>query len=350
MLILGLYVDNLIIAHSAKLTEDGTPVDAGSMYAQFTTKLASDWEVEDEGPLKDMLGVEVQRNKDGSITLHQRGYVRKVLEKYLPSLPEGKTGLDPRCVIPHSLDLVKKVESVTCDTSIDSKEAKFPDLVKPFQERIGSLMYLSTNTRPDIAFAVNQLCRVMAKPTPELVEELNLVFIYLHYHPETGLTYENEPICLSAASDASWETRYSTSAWLITITAAGACVAWGSTKQKCVALSTAEAEIIALSEAAKEVVYFRKFLRGVNKSYITGPTRLETDSKAAFDLSYNPEHHGRTKHVARRHFFVRDQVEEGEISVRLVKTDDNAADFFSKPLKPSSFFSLRDSIMNIQRE
>ena len=52
--------------------------------------------------------------------------------------------------------------------------------------------------------------------------------------------------------------------------------------------STAEAEIIALSEAAKEVVYFRKFLRGVNKSYIAGPTRLETDSKAAFDLSYNP--------------------------------------------------------------
>ena len=139
------------------------------------------------------------------------------------------------------------------------------------------MMYLSTNTRPDIAFAVNQLCRVMAKPTPELVEELDLVFIYLHYHPETGLTYENEPICLSAASDASWETRYSTSAWLITITAAGACVAWGSTKQKCVALSTAEAEIIALSEAAKEVVYFRKFLRGVNKSYITGPTRLARD-------------------------------------------------------------------------
>ena len=31
MLILRLYVDNLIIAHSAKLTEDGTPVDAGSM-------------------------------------------------------------------------------------------------------------------------------------------------------------------------------------------------------------------------------------------------------------------------------------------------------------------------------
>ena len=56
----------------------------------------------------------------------------------------------------------------------------------------------------------------------------------------------------------------------------GACVAWGSTKKKWVALSTAEAEIIALSEAAKEFVYFRKFLRGVNESYITGPTRLDS--------------------------------------------------------------------------
>ena len=72
--------------------------------------------------------------------------------------------------------------------------------------------------------------------------------------------------------------------------------------------------------------------------------------KGHMGLSDNPEHHGRTKHVARRHFFVRDQVKEGEISVRLVKTDDNEADFFSKPLKPSSFFSLRDSIMNIRRE
>ena len=95
-------IDNLIIAHSAKLNEDGTPVNASSMYAQFTTKLAKDWEVEDEGPLKDMLGVEVQRNENGSITLHQRGYVRKVLEKFLPSLPEGKTGLDPRSVLPHT--------------------------------------------------------------------------------------------------------------------------------------------------------------------------------------------------------------------------------------------------------
>ena len=37
------------------------------------------------------------------------------------------------------------------------------------------------------------------------------------------------------------------------------------------------------------------------------------------------------KHVERRHFFVRDMVEKFEIEVPFVRTDDNLADFFTKP-------------------
>ena len=60
-----------------------------------------------------------------------------------------------------------------------------------------------------------------------------------------------------------------------------------------------------------------------------GPTVLSTDNKAARDLSYNPEHHDRSKHIARRHFFIRDMVEAQEVVVPLVSTDDNDADFFT---------------------
>jgi hypothetical protein len=35
----------------------------------------------------------------------------------------------------------------------------------PFQEVTGSLLYLAINTRPDIAYAVNVLCRFNATPT-----------------------------------------------------------------------------------------------------------------------------------------------------------------------------------------
>ena len=52
------------------------------------------------------------------------------------------------------------------------------------------------------------------------------------------------------------------------------------------------------------------------------------------------------KHVARRHFFIRDMVESFEIEVPFVPTDDNIADFFTKPLNAKKFHAMRRVIMN----
>ena len=76
------------------------------------------------------------------------------------------------------------------------------------------------------------------------------------------------------------------------------------------------------------------------------PTQLATDSKSARDVSYNPEHHDKMKHVQRRHFFVRDMVESFELEVPFVRTDDNIADFFTKPLSAAKFYDMRRKIMN----
>ena len=76
------------------------------------------------------------------------------------------------------------------------------------------------------------------------------------------------------------------------------------------------------------------------------PTELSTDNKAARDLSYNPEHHDKTKHIERRHFYIRELVEDLEITVPYVNTNDNLADFLTKFLAPNKFFPLRDAIMN----
>ena len=125
-----------------------------------------------------------------------------------------------------------------------------------------------------------------------------------------------------------------------------AVISWGSSKQHCVALSSCEAEIIALSEVAKDMVYFRKLVDGLEPGAISGPSDAATDNKGARDLAYNPEHHEKTKHVARRHFYVRDMVESFELRVPLVGTADNLADFFTKPLSAKQFFSLRAKLMN----
>ena len=160
------------------------------------------------------------------------------------------------------------------------------------------------------------------------------------------MTYTKEQARLRGFADASWETAHSTSGWVVLWQSAA--LTWGSRKQKSIALSTCEAEIIALSEAAKDVVYLRKLVDGLGATE-PDPTSLSTDSKSARDVSYNPEHHDKMKHVQRRHFFIRDMVESFELVVPFVPTDENPADFFTKPMTSAAKFNeYRRLVMNLR--
>ena len=68
------------------------------------------------------------------------------------------------------------------------------------------------------------------------------------------------------------------------------------------------------------------------------PLDFFVDNQSAIAIAYNPEMHQRTKHIERRHFFVREAVENEKIRVPFVKTVDNLADFFTKPLQGDRFF------------
>ena len=113
------------------------------------------------------------------------------------------------------------------------------------------------------------------------------------------------------------------------------------------ALSSCEAEIMAASESSKEAIYLKRFAQELDIAD-DSPLSLFEDNKGARDLAYNPEHHARTKHIDRRHFFVREMVESGEIVVPYVNSEENLADFFTKPLTAKKFFTMRDRIMNVR--
>ena len=144
-------------------------------------------------------------------------------------------------------------------------------------------------------------------------------------------------------SDADWATRHSTSGYVYMYCRAA--ISWASRKQKSVSLSSCEAEIVAASEASKEAAYLTDFLNELGQGS-PRPLSLHVDNQAARNLAYNPEHHERTKHIDRRHFYVRELVEDGRIVVPFVRSADNIADFFTKPLPSSkTFFRFRDIIM-----
>ena len=71
------------------------------------------------------------------------------------------------------------------------------------------------------------------------------------------------------------------------------------------------------------------------------------DNQAGRDLAYNPQHQARTKHIDRRHFYVRECVENMQLRVPFVKTTDNLTDFFTKPLSTKNFYRMRDILMNV---
>ena len=67
-------------------------------------------------------------------------------------------------------------------------------------------------------------------------------------------------------------------------------------------------------------------------------------------LRLTPQMRGIQLHIDRRHFYIRECVENLRLRVPFVNSHDNLADFFTKPLNAKTFFRLRNIIMNIPHD
>ena len=162
-------------------------------------------------------------------------------------------------------------------------DARDPEAIRAYQSLVGALLYASTNTRPDIAYAVGMLCRAMVKPTPELQSAALRVLGYLYRTKHLGLRYRADSQPARGYSDSDWAVKHSTSGYVFMYNSAA--INWGSKKQASVALSSCEAEIMAASLAASEAVHIRGFLQELG---LAGdePMELGVDNTAARDISY----------------------------------------------------------------
>jgi hypothetical protein len=111
----------------------------------------------------------------------------------------------------------------------------------------------------------------------------------------------------------------------------GAAVSWSSKKQTSVALSSTEAEYIAAAHATKEVIWLRRLLTDLGLD-LDSPTTLHVDNQSAIAIVRNSEFHDRTKHIEIRHHFLRQKVEEEEIHLAYIPTEDQTADILTKGL------------------
>ena len=68
------------------------------------------------------------------------------------------------------------------------------------------------------------------------------------------------------------------------------------------------------------------------------------DNKSAIAMTKNRFYHSRTKHFAIKHHFIREAVEDDEVQIKYCKTEDQAADIFTKALPRDKFEFFREML------
>ena len=102
----------------------------------------------------------------------------------------------------------------------------------------------------------------------------------------------------------------------------GCLIVWKSTLQSIVTLSSCEAEYVALNLAAREVIWLRRLL-----------TELLFEQKpSTIALTKHQMVKPRTKHIALRYHWIKEQVAGGVLVVKYIPTADNVADYLTKVL------------------
>ena len=209
----------------------------------------------------------------------------------------------------------------------------------PYREAVGSLMYLATATRPDIAFAVSKAARVMVRPAEKNWNDVKRIFRYLRLTSNYGIKYTTGSGELNVFSDADFAgdkaTRRSTTG-VLAIFANGA-LSWTSQLQRTTDLSTTEAEIIAASEGAKELVWLKRLLSELLPDFAKRTPVLYIDNTSALKLTKNPEYHESSKHIEVWHFHMRERYFNNDIEIEHVDGRKQLVDSLTKPIERGRF-------------
>ncbi|GJT10510.1 retrovirus-related pol polyprotein from transposon TNT 1-94 [Tanacetum coccineum] len=215
---------------------------------------------------------------------------------------------------------------------------RFDDDILVVQVYVDDIIFGSTNPRPDIVHATCSCSWYQAKLTEKHLKEVKRIFCYLWGTINMGLWYTKDSgFDLTGFLDADYagckDTFKSTSGG--TQFLGEKLVSWSLKKQDCTALSTAEAEYVSLSACCAQVIWMLTQLTDYGFHFNKIP--IYCDSKSAIAISCNPVQHSRTKHIAVRYHFIKENVEKGTIKLYFLKTDYQLADLFTKALLVDKF-------------
>jgi len=330
------YVDDVI----------GSFKDDKTMNSFFKKLKARQLAFTHEGDLANYLGIALKRDMDKrTITMTQTGLIDKILQA------TNMEDCNPHPVPAGTLPLVSDKYGARANEEWD------------YRSVVGMLLYLSMHSRPDIAFAVSQVCRFSHDPRASHCKAVKQLVRYLKGTRDKGLILKsNKTLTLDAFVDADFSGLYahedktdpvsvkSRTGFVVTI---GGCpLLWQSKLQQLHALSTTESEINAATELMRSLIPLRLIVREMSEHLglkavqaVSTKTTVWEDNAGAVVIANSPQVTPRSKHYAHRYFWWKHHAESPDISVEKISTKEQQADIFTKGLAKDQFVYLRQKIM-----
>jgi hypothetical protein len=314
-----IYVDDILIA---------------ATYEEWATELKdylrSKFDLTDLGKIRRYLNVRVTYVLGKSLSLDQEEYVGDMLCRYAEFW--NIFGAKPKKT-PLPADAQELVHS-TYEPEKESEEYGWWKSF-PYRSFIGSLLYLSLNTRPDIAFAVGLLARLSMAPTYGACYCAAYLMSYLSGTVSECIHFSNPMLAdWHAFVDADWagdiKGRRSTAGYVIYL--CGGPIAWSSRLMHTVASSSMQAEFQSYYYCIATLLFMKHLFEELGMPY-EPKVILFTDAEAAEKATLNPELSQRIKHFETKTYWVRSFVAEGDqafIEMRHIGTEKMVADLETK--------------------
>ncbi|KAL8117737.1 hypothetical protein AgCh_015570 [Apium graveolens] len=286
ILIVAIYVDDLIFTSNDE-----------HMINQFKSDMMKKYEMSDMGLLHHFLGIEIHQQGDG-VFICQHKYAEMMLKRfnmYGYKAMETPLGANEK--------LMKDDGGRKVDRTL-------------YRSIVGSLMYL-TATRPDIMFASSLLSRYMQDPSEVHLGAAKRVLRYIKGTVAYGIKYfKGEELKLISFYDSDWagsrDDMKSTTGFVFSFDSGA--FSWQSKNQDSVAQSSAEAAYVDAALATSQAIWLRRILEDIDERQ-RNATEMLCVNKSAISMAKNSIYNSRTRHIAVKHHFIREKIEENEIKL-----------------------------------
>ena len=321
-MMVGVHVDDIIVFGEQDLCDE------------FFSQLKQRVPVKNLGELKMYTGCAFERDWDkGILEMNQTAFAKNMVQQYNISATSNILGSP-------GVDLGPRKDGEP------GGNEEFPK----YRALVGSLMWLSVMTRPDISNALRACARHSHNPSPRHWKALLQVAAYVNATKEMGLRFVRDsglrlPVYADADHAAESNDRRSVSG--VAVMLGDTAIGWKSSTQKCVTTATCEAEYVALCDASKEALFTRRTVLVFLQPELSGMrVYIFGDNEGAKAIADNPSSASRSKHIDVKLHFIRGLIRTGEVRILHVGTEEQHADVLTKALWRNKFMVHRAALMN----